>query len=275
MTDKKKYDVLSEVHEIDESLEDIIKNTQEFVKSESFPVATHRGNDEFMLTVDEISSEINSKLQDCSVITKNDLARLKKSQAFLFQTYTDVRQYRPLVNKLTTVMTRSKFPTVDSKFWQCKAEAEVHYNEMQREVYKWQRARVDLNELDYKISSIQKLLDNELTPVDGTKYDPNLIKFDLERLIVKRSQYEFEIKQLEKTIKYRIEEVTDWFNIAETFEVECKYSTRNPDEHLAETKLKLLHYQIEESDNEEERLMYKEQLDVLINLVKAKMKKGS
>lgn len=264
---EKKYDVLSEVHSIDDNLNEIIKAT-----TEQLPVAKQRGKDDFMNAVDSISHEVADKVQDCSLITPNDVARLKKAQTFLLQTYTDVRQYRPMINKLTTVLSDSHFPTVDSKFWQAKSEAEVHFNELQRETFKWQRARVDLNELDYKIESTEKMLGGSLTPVGDQTFDPNLVRFDLERLKIKRSQYEFEVKQLEKSIKYRIEEITDWAKIAENFEVNCQYDTRNPDSHLAETKLKMLTYQIENAEDEEQKEMYARQRDTLIELIKAKTK---
>ena len=261
-------DILSEMHNINEII----------LKSETLPVAKERDENGFMQAVDSISTEVADKIQDCSLITTKDISELKKAQAFLFQTYTDVRQYRPLINKLTTVMSNSRFPTPDSKFWQAKAEAEVHFNELQRETFKWQRAKIDLNELDYKIESIERMLETEdetkkLTPFD--KYDPNLVKFDLQRLCVKRSQYEFEMKQLEKSIKYRIEEITDWSKVAESFELTCNYNTRDPDEHLAETKIMLLNYQIENCEDKEMKIKLTEQLKLLISMVVPKKEKGS
>ena len=265
MSKETKYTVLSDVHDVDETLNEIIRAT-----TEELPVAKSRGNDQFMNAVDTISGEVADKIQDCSLITPADLAKLKKAQTFLLQTYTDVRQYRPMINKITTVLSDSHFPTVDSKYWQAKNEAEVHFNELQRETFKWQRARVDLNELDYKIESIEKMLGDKLTPVDNQQYDPNLVRFDLDRLKIKRAQYEFEVKQLEKSIKYRIEEVTDWSVIAETFEVNCRYDTRNPDAHLAETKLNHLTARIEQSENDEEKQMYILQRKTLLDVIAAK-----
>lgn len=262
---EKEYDVLSEVHSVEESLNELIQ-----AHTEELPVAKERGNDEFMVAVDAISKEVANHVQDTSLITKSDLAKLKKSQAFLFQTYTDVRQYRPMINKLTTVLSSEHFPTIDSKFWQCKSEAEVHFNELQRDTFKWQRARIDLDELDYKIESIERMLEGELTPVDNKGYDPNLVKFDLKRLQVKRSQYEFEVKQLEKSIKYRIEEVTDWAVIADSFEPKLKYNSRDPDEHIAENKLYVLEHLIQNAESEEQKAMFKGQLETLKHMIAAK-----
>lgn len=266
------YTVLQDTASVDDGLNNILN---EIIKAnpESLPVAEDRKDGDFVRAVDTINGEVFNHIKDVSVILESDIEKLKKAQVFLFETYTDVRQFRPMISKLATILTSSSFPTIDSKYWQCKSEAEVHFNELQRDTLKWKRARVDINELDYKIESIQKMLSNDLTPVDGQKYDPNLIKFDLQRLLIKREEYELAVKQLEKTIKYRIEEVTDWSSISKSLQNNCKFSLRNPDEHLIESKLLLIEHNIKNAQDDTEKRMYEYQKDVLVNLVKSKTKK--
>lgn len=179
---------------------------------------------------------ITNKISQLSLIDVNDIALLKNAQSFLLETYTDVPQYRPMVKKITSVLTDNNFPTTDAKYWQCKSEAEVHFNELVRAFNKYDKALVDIEEIDYKIKSIDKLLNEE--QITTEKYDPELIKFDKKRLIIKKNEYMFELKQLEKNIKYRIEEVTDWHKISENLKPSLKHKTYN--EHIAEAHFKKL-----------------------------------
>jgi len=141
-----------------------------------------------------------------------------------------------MVKKVTSVLTDGNFPTVDSKYWQCKVEAEVHFNELSRGMLKYERALIDIEEIDYKIKSIDDMLFNDAPTKE--KFDPELIKFDKARLVIKRKEYLFELKQLEKTLKYRIEEVTDWYKISERLKPDMKSKTY--DEHVVEAHFRKL-----------------------------------
>jgi len=256
----KKYDVLKDTSDVDESLDEIIKTNPK-----KLPIAADSEENEFTNAVAKISDEVMKQVSDISLITLNDVAELKKAEAFVLETYTDVRQYRPMINKLTSVISDGRFPTADAKFWQSKAEAEVHFNELKRDMFKYDRAKVDIDEITYKIDSIAGMLEGEHEVTE--QFDPNLVRFDLKRLEIKRSQYVFEMKQLEKTIKYRIEEVTDWFKIASSYESKCTYSTRDPNEHVADTHFKMLMWQVQNAKTEEERNVFEDQLKTFKRLI--------
>ena len=247
----KKYDILSDTTDVDENLANLIEPSK-------LPNAVISEKNEFAVAVDNISDEVVDQINKLTLITPKDVAELKKAQAFILQTYTDVRQYRPMVNKLTSVLTDGRFPTPDAKYWQCKAEAEVHFNELKRDTFKYNRAKVDVDELIYKIESIEGMLAG--TYAVTQQFDPNLVGFDLQRLKIKLSHYQFELKQLEKSIKYRIEEVTDWHKIAKDYEGMCIYSTRDPNEHTPDTHFKMLMWQAENAKTDEEAEVFKEQL---------------
>jgi len=221
-----------------------------------------------------LSNEIISKLDNLTLITPDDVKSLKEAQSFLLSTYTDVTQFRPMVVKLCSVLTNGNFPTPDSKYWQCKSEAEVHYNELVRAYNKYERALVDIEEIDYKIKSINVAIDKGLIKKEE-QFDPELAKFDLKRLEIKRKEYVFELKQLEKTIKYRIEEVSDWHKISESLKGKLQYSPTLFKEHLPEAKFKQLEYKVAEAKTEEEKAIALDQLNTFKELlVKASQKKN-
>lgn len=228
-----------------------------------------RDSDPLITKTTENSLNVVDQINKISLINPRDLLDLEKSKAFLVSTYSDVPQYRPMVVKVASVLDDGRLPTADSKFWQCKKEAEVHFNELVSNVYKWQISQIDLEEMDYKIASLEALLKEDNVRSD---LDPKLIEFDVRRMKVKRERYEFNIKQLEKNIKYRIEEVTDWAAIANTIESDCKHSTTNAQEYYVESFYKRLEYEIENATDEKAKLNFTSQLNTLRKIMKQKMK---
>jgi hypothetical protein len=173
--------------------------------------------------------EVVDEIKKLEIITPEEISQLKNAQAFALSNFRDVPSYRPMIVKLTSVLNDASFPTIDKKFWQCKIEAEVHFNELVRDYFKYEKSLVDLEEMSYKIQEIDSMLNKDVEP--NAKLDPNLLNFDKKRLIIKKSQYEYELKLLEKDIKYRIQEVVDWAFISREIESKCEYSTSSYQEH--------------------------------------------
>jgi len=225
------------------------------------PILTKTGED---------SLSVVDKIRKMSIIDPQDAIDLQQAKSFLLSTYTDVPQYRPMVIKIASVLDDGRLSTPDAKFWQCKKEAEVHFQELVNGVYKWQIAQVDLQEMDYKIASLEKLLETPNEIRDDL--DPTLIGFDLKRMKIKLERYEFNVKQLEKNIKYRIEEVTDWAVIAKNLEGECKHSTTNAQEHNVEAFYKRLEFEIEKASDDKAKKQFESQLSTLKRIMLQKMK---
>lgn len=247
-----KYDVLSDVVNVDERF-------NELIQQHKLPKTSIASNHEDVMvnSVNEINSEVFEHIGKMTLITPKDISKLKSAQAFLLSTYTDVPQFRSLTDKVTGVL--GNFPTADGKWWQCKKEAEVHFNELQRELFKLERAHIDVEEIDYKIEGINNLLENDVHDNIESKLDPELVKFDLRRLELKRKQYLFEMKQLEKTIKHRIKEVTDWYDVAQRIEHLVKDKS-DPESTAVEMKYAGLLYAYDKSDNEDRKAKIQKQI---------------
>lgn len=222
-------------------------------------------NKDLALSGNSIIDEVTNSMGSLSLVNAKDLLHLKESQAFLLSTYTDVPQFRSKIVKIVSVLTDGKFPTADAKFWQCKAEAEVHFNEMVREFKKFEHASIDVDELSYKIEQIQTSLNAHR--VHPSEYDPRIAEFDLRRLKLKKEEYLFNMKLLEKTIKYRIEEVTDWYDIAKDLEKKCKYSTTNAAEHIVESHFAKLQFRVDNAKDENEKNSFEDQLNTYKRLL--------
>ena len=218
-----------------------------------------------LLKTKETNDEVLEQIFSLTLITPNDLKKFEESKEFLLSTYTDVPQYRPLLVKLVSVLNDTSFPTYDAKYWQCKAEAEVHYNEFNRELIKYKKGLIDIAEIDYKIKVLEKKL-NELEK----DTDPILVEFDLKRLFNKKEEYMFEMKQLEKKLKYRMEEMTDWAKISANLEEHCEFSTKVHAEHFSKSFIKSLESRINKSSDEKEKKMLNDQLNTFKRMVTEK-----
>jgi hypothetical protein len=217
-------------------------------------------DNKLLQAVTNTNFEVLEQIYKGTLISPDDVTKLKEAQDFLLSTYTDVKPFRPMITKLAGVLSNGKFATPDAKFWQCKIEAEVHFNEMIRDIHKYERAKIDLEEIVYEIERLEKGLDS------GKFDESKKAEFQIRKLKVKKSEYEFEMKQIEKTIKGRIEEVTDWNAIAKKLAPVCQYSTTNSD-YQAESYYKFLEYQIAHSKDEKEKTQFQAQLDTFKQII--------
>ena len=145
-------------------------------------------------------------------------------------------------------------------------QAEVHFNEFIRGIYKLDRVKIDLEEIQYQILSIDNLLENKEN-LEKSQFDAIKLSFDKRRLINKLNQYEYEMKLLEKDIKQRIREINDWVEIANEYEIGCTHSTSDYDEHTYSTHYNNLKKLVESAKNPEERALFLDQLNTLLRLM--------
>jgi hypothetical protein len=223
-----------------------------------------RQENQLLTNVGKESFDVVEKIKNLTLLTPSDCKSLDAAKSFILSTYTDVPEYRPLVIKMASVLNDGNFPTVDSKYWQCKKEAEVHFNNLVTELYRIEKALIDIEEMDYVIASQEHCLEN--TQIDKG-IDPIKMGFEIRRLKVKREEYIFNLKRMEKTVKYRIQEIIEWAAISEYYEKSCKYNVKKYNDHLTEDLFKALQIKISSATSEEERKNFTSQLMTLRGLI--------
>lgn len=217
--------------------------------------------------------EVLNQLNKISVVTPDEVQKLTEAKEFIFSSYVDVPSHRTMVDKVVGVLTDGSFPTPDAKFWQCKKEAEVQFRELLRAYNAYQRGLVDMKEILYRIELAKDEIAN---PSSDTRIDPVLIQFDVDRLQLKLQDYSMKMKELEKEVKYRIEELSDWYNIAEEIRGSLEFSDKNYNDHEVKRIFKVLEYQIEKAkkaNNEKAEQNFTDQLNTLKRLLLDKAKK--
>lgn len=193
--------------------------------------------------VAEKSPSIVNLLADINLFSEKEVKLFSESKQFIVDTYKSVPMYRPLVLKLFGVLNNSEFPTVDSKYWQCKVEAEVHANELIRDMHDVELQKVQLERATEFLTRLSTLYQQEKD--SSKKLD---IEFDIREQNILLSKKKFELLQLQKKIKYRIEEVVQWRQIAERLEQQQSFKKQNYAEMLAESLLNKWDSQIKSDD---------------------------
>jgi hypothetical protein len=170
----------------------------------------------------ELAPAVNNGLIElfaaCPLINEKDIKNLESAKNFIVETYSSVPMYRPLAIKLLGVLSNKEHPTNESKLWQCKVEAEVHANELVRDMHDLEKLKLHIEKNDYLLNQVMKdklaELENDKETIQN-KHKKAEIEFDMRELSITISQQKFELFQLQKRIKYRIEEVHEWKLISE------------------------------------------------------------
>ena len=213
--------------------------------------------------------EVIEQLNKLTLVTPNEVATLEKAQAFLMSTYTDVPSHRTYMDKCVGVLTNSRFPTPDAKFWQCKKEAEVQFYELMRELMTYKKTNITMKELLYKKEKAKEALNGNRQDVDIF-----LMECDIERFDVAILETSINLKKIEKEIKFRIVEIGDWLAISKEWEPEMKHSKDIYGEHHTEALYRWIESQMNEAKargDEKSFDNFSDQLQTLQSLLKRKM----
>lgn len=196
----------------------------------------------------ENESNILKSIYDSSLITQNDISAITEARDFIISTYTDTYMFRPLPVKLFGVLNDKDFPTKESKFWQCKIEAETHVNEMVRETHELELMKLNIDRQEYALSLLQKKVDSTSSHVEQSIY------FDIRELHIKISRLKFEYRQLEKKIKFRMLEIVEWKKISDNLlEISDSMST-----NYAEQYINTMKHRISVSIKDKQKILEKE-----------------
>lgn len=159
-----------------------------------------------------------SMFQNANIITQKDQENLVNVKEFIVDNYAAVPMYRALPIKLFAILGSPDYPTVEAKYWQCKVEAEVHGNELVRDLHQLELMKIKIEKMDYILNTVMK---DQLHKTDDS-IKKELIKFDMKEQNVLMSEAKFEYMQILKKIKYRIDEVADWKMLSEKLETAGK-----------------------------------------------------
>jgi tRNA nucleotidyltransferase/poly(A) polymerase len=237
----------------------------------------------FIKETHQRSLDILNDLNQLSLVTPNEVALLNEAKEFIKDCYIDVPSHRTLIQKNVGVLTDARFKTADAKFWQCKKEAEVQFEQLFDAYINYQAVLVDVKELLYEKEiekqKIEEYEDNNevYNKRYNKEFDPNLSRFQIQRYDLKIQSLNMKLKKLEKEIKYRISEISDWYKIAEEWKPKMKYGENEYYKHELESLVNTLKAHMAEAQKKGDSKAFnnfKDQLDTLERIVKERVNKS-
>lgn len=157
-----------------------------------------------------IKNDLVSTFQKTEILTQQDWSHLESAKSFIVDNFAKVPMYRPLPVKLFGVLNDKDFPTSESKFWQCKVEAEVHAEQLMNDIHDLESIKIAIEKADYILQKMLYKKSTSESPSEKIELD-----FDIREHKVNMSRLEFKFMKLQKQIKYRIEEIYEWKKITE------------------------------------------------------------
>ena len=183
-------------------------------------------NNTIVNNTDTHNLNLTSQFLNTQLLDISDLEKLKNAQNFIIDTYTSVPMYRPLIIKMFGVLNDKECPTPELKYNQCKVEAEVHANELIKDLHEMEIQQIHIKKAEYLLTVVMKHK-YDTTTDDMAKTE---VKFDMEEQQVIISRKKIDLKQLEKKIKYRIMEIDEWRRISEELKKSPKFIDKNYNE---------------------------------------------
>jgi hypothetical protein len=203
------------------------------------------------------NNAILDQIESLSLVDPSMTKEFVDNKEFLLSTFSDCDSHVPMVIKLSSILSDHRYGTVDSKYFHCKDEVDVHYDQLTKDVYKIKKMHIDMDELEYKIMSLNKLLE------DGVeKLDPVLISYDIQRLKIKKEEYVYESKRIERDIRRRIREINDWAHIAKDLAPKVEHK-ENRETNVSKNFFTFLEHSIENAKNDKEKSEFTNQLNTL------------
>lgn len=203
------------------------------------------------------------KYFNSSLLNKNDVIKLHNAQDFMVNTYESVPMYRPLIIKLFGVLSSTEFPSTDSRFLQCKIEAEVHSNELIKDLHDLQLLKIKIEKAEYLLSEVMiKKYQKETDEISKKE-----IEFDIREQEVIISNKKFDYAILQKRIKYRISEIDEWKMIAEKLFNSTDFKNKKHNEILLDIFINNYNKKLNDPNiKEEEKLYIRQQLEIIKDL---------
>lgn len=201
-------------------------------------------------------------------MSKKDWDDLNESKSFIVETYNTVPMYRPLPLKLFGVLNNNDHPTPESKYWQCKIEAEVHAEQIINDIHSIELLNLNIEKSQFNLEIMLEEYNNQNDNIKKKQ-----IEFDIREQRIHLSKLNFRLIKLKKELKYRIEEVNQWRKISNSIKETTNIDTNSYIRQYLITMKHKLNQKIDISNDSTEKENLKtniNELDKLLNSVNQK-----
>jgi len=157
---------------------------------------------------------------DSEILKKEDFSILDGMEQELSDSFNKGQLFRTATEMSISVLTDTKFPTPDAKYWQAVKEQNVMFENLANLSYEFRKNQVNIKSLARQVEN-----KNE----DPLKKE--MAQIEMEQAI-------FRSKCQEREAKDRIREIKLWHEIKEKLKPELKYGIDNCNDHQLESYTK-------------------------------------
>jgi len=151
-------------------------------------------------------------IKQSGILAQQDFTNLAKLSDELAHTFLTAQVFRTRTEMEASVLNDIKFPTPDSKYWQCIREQNVMYSELVNLSYEYRKNQVEIMKMNRDIDYIDDEFDKELAQIE-----------------IERRQ--FAALNQERTAKDRIREIGEWHDIMDQLKPQMTASFDDVNEH--------------------------------------------
>lgn len=163
-------------------------------------------------------------IEDTHLLSGKQMVNLEEIKADLVVGFEDIITRRSKYLMEVSVLTDTKFPTPDAKYWQAILERDVQFRNMLSESFDYQEKEAEVQILNIRYN--------------------NLIATDTELSLAKANKLQIQIRReemdltfMQKNASERYDEIINWTDIINDLKPQLKYNGHDQNEHMSESYL--------------------------------------
>lgn len=163
-------------------------------------------------------------ISSANIIDKKTINNLKKIQKDLERGFALRQRFRPRFLMEVSVLNDMKFPTPDSKYWQCNLERDVHFKNLVELCFTFKEKIADIHLLEAELHNLENISPQD--EITAAKIEQKKVQIAHQKntlIFMRKEAYE------------RVREIMNWTDLMAQLEPKLKYSKDNPEEHMPES----------------------------------------
>lgn len=136
------------------------------------------------------------------------------------------QRFRPRFLMETAVLNDMKFPTPDSKYWQCNVERDTHFRNLAMLAFDYQEKQADIEIIEAEV---------EMARVQVSPPPNRLAEAMINKQEIQIARENALLVYMKKEAQERVREIMNWSDIMKKLEPELKHDPNDVEAHMPET----------------------------------------
>ena len=163
------------------------------------------------------------QIKDSGILPDDTLDKLKNIDKDLESGFNRRQRFRPRFLMETAVLNDMKFPTPDSKYWQCNVERDTHFRNLVMLSFDYKEKQADIMILEAELHNLEQRQHTELVQA---KIEKKNVQIGREKAI---------LVYMQKEARERAREILEWTDIMQNLKPHLKYDPNDVEAHMPES----------------------------------------